>query len=47
MSGIICDTTGLTKVPSNVFHLNSQIIDCTETAKIDKAAIKKLIKFAK
>ena len=47
MSGVICDTTGLTKVPSNVFHLNSQIIDCTETAKIDKAAIKKLIKFAK
>ena len=47
MSGIICDTTGLTKVPSNVFHLNSQIIDCTETAKIDKAAIKKFINFAK
>ena len=47
MSGVLCDTTGLTKVPSNVFQMNSKIIDCSETAKIGKAEIKKLIKFSK
>ena len=46
MSGVICDTTGLTKVPSNVFHMNSTIIDCSETATIGQAEIKKLIKFS-
>ena len=47
MSGVLCDTTGLTKVPSNVFQMNCKIIDCSETAKIGKAEIKKLIKFSK
>ena len=46
-AGVLCDTTGLTKVPSNVFQMNSKIIDCSETAKIGKAEIKKLIKFSK
>ena len=46
MSGVICDTTGLTKVPSNVFQMNSTTIDCSETAGIGKEEIKKLIKFS-
>ena len=46
MSGVICDTTSLTKVPTNVFRMNSETIDCSETAEIGKAEIKKLIKFA-
>ena len=46
MSGVICDTTGLTKVPINVFHMNSDTIDCSETATIGQAEIKKLIKFS-
>ena len=45
MSGVICDTTSLTKVPTNVFRMNSQTIDCSDTAKMDKAEIKKLMKF--
>ena len=46
MSGVICDTTGLTKAPSNVFQMNSTTIDCSETAGIGKEEIKKLIKFS-
>ena len=47
MSGVICDTTGLTQVPVNVFHMNSDTIDCSETSPIDKYAIKELMKFNK
>ena len=45
MSGVICDTTSLTKVTSNVFQMNSDIMNCSETAKIDKAEIMQIIKF--
>ena len=45
MSGVICDTTSLTKVTSNVFQMNSTIMNCSETAKIDKAEIMQIIKF--
>ena len=38
MSGVIFDTTGLTKVPTNVFHIKSDTIDCSETVKIDEDA---------
>ena len=47
MSGVICDTTGLTKVPINVFHMNSETIDCTETAKIDGVEVGQLMNFNK
>ena len=43
MSGVICDTTGLTKVPPKVFHINSDTIDCSETVKIDEDAVKELM----
>ena len=46
MSGVICDTTSLTKVPINVFRMNSKTIGCLETSEIGKAEIKELIKFA-
>ena len=45
MSGVICDTTSLTKVTSNVFQINGDVINCSETAKIDKAEIMQIIKF--
>ena len=45
MSGVICDNTSLTKVTSNVFQMNSDIKNCSETAKIEKAEIMQLIKF--
>ena len=45
MSGVICDTTSLTKVTSNVFQVNGDVINCSETAKIDKAEIMQIIKF--
>ena len=45
MSGVICDTTTLTKVPVNVFHMDSGTIECSATARMDQAEIKELIKF--
>ena len=45
MSGVICDTTEITKVPQNVFSLKSNIIDCENTAKIDSEHVLELMKF--
>ena len=45
MSGVICDTTGIAKVPQNVFSVNSEIIDCESTSKINSKHILELMKF--
>ena len=45
MSGVICDTTEITKVPQNVFSLKSKIIDCENTANINSEHVLELMKF--
>ena len=45
MAGVICDVTSLTKVPSNAFRMNSEVIDCSQPAKIGRREIKELMKF--
>ena len=45
MSGILCDNSAITKVPDNVFNLDSNTIDCSSTAKIDASNIAELLRF--
>ena len=45
MSGVICDTSGITMVPQNVFSMNSEVIDCDNTSKINSKHILELMKF--
>ena len=45
MSGIICDNSAITKVPDNVFNLDSNTVDCSATSKIDASNIAELLKF--
>jgi len=45
MSGIICDNSAITKVPDNVFNLDSTTVDCSSTAKVDASNIDELLKF--
>ena len=45
MSGIICDNSAITKVPDNVFNLDSTTVDCSDTNKIDSSNIAELLKF--
>ena len=45
MSGVLCDTTGIKTLPENVFSVNSKIIDCTSTEKLEQKDIPELLKF--
>ena len=45
MSGVLCDTTGITKLPENVFSINSKIVDCESVPKLELKDIPELLKF--
>ena len=44
-AGILCDTTNLIKVKKNPFLIDSELIDCKDTFKIDESNIKPLLSF--
>ena len=41
----MCDNTDLIKVKKNPFSIESKLIDCKDTFKIDEANIKALLNF--